>query len=82
MIRMAITHAVRRGVAISIHRHWRRGRLSEWAGGAAGVGGGVAGAGGAPGGDGAGVGGGVGADGGDAPGEVADEAPMEAQGPV
>ena len=25
MIRMAITHAVRRGLAEAVHRHWRRG---------------------------------------------------------
>lgn len=29
MIRMAVTHAVRRGVAASIHRHWRRGSFGD-----------------------------------------------------
>ena len=76
MIRMALTHAVRRGVAVSIHRHWRRGRLSEWAGAAAGVGGGGAGVGGG----GAGVGGGGAGGVGDGAGVGAGEAPMEAPG--
>ena len=34
MIRMALTHAVRRGAAASIHRHWRRGRFAIAGGGA------------------------------------------------
>ena len=60
MIRMALTHAVRRGVAASIHRHWRRGRFTGDAD-EGGVGGGGAGAaprdaaGGAAGGGGAGA---------------------------
>ena len=29
MIRMALTHAVRRGLARSIHAHWRRGDVRE-----------------------------------------------------
>ena len=50
MIRMALTLAVRRGVAASIHRHWRRGRFAGGGGGggAAGdLGGGRSGGGGA-----------------------------------
>ena len=40
MIRMALTHTVRRGLAMSIHRHWMRGSVAEWR-----VGGGLEGAG-------------------------------------